>query len=72
MSSDKLREDYNDFFERPFKGKKIPNLSSEDVDSYIQEISGNRLSGGIIKSKDGKLVINLESGELTYQGVSVI
>jgi hypothetical protein len=57
---------YTEHFEKPFGEKKIPRLTSFDVDSYIQEISGNRLLGGIIYSKDKKLQINLDEGTVIY------
>lgn len=65
---------YDSFFRKEFGGKpkKIPYLTSFDVDSYVEEISANRISGGIVKSKDGKLVIDFEAGTIMYDGESVI
>lgn len=63
---------FNEYFEKTIGEKKIPYLSSFDVDSYIEEISSSKLSGGIIKSDDGKLVIDLINGTLTYDGESLI
>ena len=63
---DYKKRGYSDQFEKTFGEKKIPRLTSFDVDSYIQEISANRLSGGIIYSKDKKLKIDLDNGTITY------
>ena len=76
------KKGYNKFFEKEFndpskirleeKRRKIPYLSSFDMDSYLEEMSSSKLSGGIIRSKDGKLLINLETGDITYNGSSII
>ena len=63
---------HNEYFEREFRKRKLPFISSFDMGSYLEEMSGSKLSGGIIKSKDGKLVFNLDEGTLKYSGVSVI
>lgn len=57
---------YSDTFEKITEGKKIPYLSQFDVESYIEGLPGALIHGGIIKSNDGKLEINLETGSITY------
>lgn len=53
--------------------KKIPYMSEFDIDSYIQGISASLIRGGIIKSNDGKLTIDLENGHITYSdGITVV
>ena len=67
-----LDRGYSIYFEREFidrlqaPNRKLPYLSSFDMDSYVEEVSATKLSGGIIQSKDGKLKINLEEGTIRY------
>lgn len=63
---------HNEYFEREFRKRKLPFITSFDMGSYLEEMSGSKLSGGIIKSKDGKLVMDLNNSTLKYQGVSII
>jgi len=72
LDSARDKTGHNEYFERPFNKRKLPFISSFDMGSFLEEMSGSKLSGGIIKSKDGKLVINLDKGTLEYQGVSVV
>lgn len=53
-------------FERVSDEKKIPYMNEFDVQSYIEGVSANLLQGGEIKSRDGKLTIDLEGGHITY------
>lgn len=41
-------------------------MSAFDMSSYVEGISANLLTGGIIKSNDGKLTINLTTGHIIY------
>lgn len=70
-SKNYLDRGYNTFFEKEFvrerkEDRKLPFISSFDMDSFLEEVSATKLSGGIIKSKDGKLTINLEDGTIKY------
>lgn len=66
MNEDYLKRGYSPTFEKLPNERKIPYLSQFDVSSYIEGISGGLIQGGIIKSNDGKLVIDLEAGHITY------
>lgn len=62
--------DYTDlgfdiYFNRELKEYKIPQLTEEDVNKAIQTISANKIDSGVLRSKDGSLIINLEDGTIT-------
>lgn len=61
---------FDHFFRRgnsnKIKSQELPELSASAVESLIDQISGTKLSGGIISSKDGKLTIDLENSLIKY------
>lgn len=38
------------------------DFSSADVDSYLDEVSGSKISGGMLSSPDGKIQVDLDKG----------
>ena len=62
---------FNQFFRREEPTKKIevadlPEISTEDFGSLFQEVSGSKIRGGVLRSRDGRLTIDLENGKMTY------
>ena len=66
MNEDYLKRGYSQTFEKNPNERKIPYLSQFDMNSYVEGISANLIQGGIIKSNDGKLIIDLEAGHISY------
>lgn len=55
---------YSEYFQRDIYPKKSPSLSSFDTDSVIEEMSGDRIEGGEIYSRDRNILLSLEKGTL--------
>lgn len=68
----KEQKGFNQFFERSMGERKLPFINSFDMNSFLEEMSASKLSGGIIKSKDGRLEVNLDEGRITYDGDDII
>jgi len=65
-NKDYLNRGYSVTFEKDPNERKIPYLSKYDVQSYIEGIPGDMIQGGVLKSIDGKLKIDLTTGHITY------
>lgn len=71
-NKDYLKRGYTKTFEKESNERKIPFLSQFDVQSYIEGVPADLLHGGVIKSRDGKLKIDLDNGTITYDdGITV-
>ncbi len=62
---------YNELFtrEQPVNQitvEQLPQVPSVMIDKLLQEISLSMISGGRVQSNNGKLVIDLEKGEIVY------
>lgn len=63
---------YSDTFEKAPTERKIPFMTKFDVQSYLEGIPAGLLQGGVIKSVDGKLTIDLDNGTIYYDdGVDI-
>lgn len=56
---------FSDTLEKNPVEKKIPYLSSADMESYVEGIPGELIQKGRTTSNDGKMVIDLDKGTIT-------
>ena len=62
---------FNEFFVREFEIDSPKPIKAIDTDMAIQEISANKIRRGVVESINRKLVIDLESEDITLNGTNL-